>query len=256
MKKKRVVRKSGDKIVRMKKNRRGAAKAGLIFLLVIVAALVLMLTPWFNITSIEVTGNEYVEEESIIAAAGINPGENIFRINVKRSKDAVREIPYIDDVKIYRLLPAKVTIDVTERAETAYISCGDGYMLIDEDGRALEFTNITWGIPEITGIEAEALKEGEFIAPSDGSIVTVLKEAMSKLKEYELSDRVTAIDISEPDNIKFTFDKNKEIITGGNFRIDYKLMMLKAVIEEIAPSEAGRIDLSVEGKALFSPSEE
>ena len=88
MKKKRVVKKSDEKIVRIKtKKKRGAAKAGLISLLVIVAALVLMLTPWFNITSIRVTGNIYVEEESIIAASKILVGENIFRINIKKSKD-------------------------------------------------------------------------------------------------------------------------------------------------------------------------
>ena len=63
------------------------------------------------------------------------------------------------------------------------------------------------------------------------------------------------INIKDSGNVTFVIDGNKTVKTGGNYRLDYKLMMLEATISELAKSEAGTIDLSVEGQALFSPEE-
>ena len=53
----------------------------------------------------------------------------------------------------------------------------------------------------------------------------------------------------------YVIDGNKNVITGGNYRLDYKLMMLEATVSELSRSEAGTIDLSTEGEALFTPDE-
>ena len=85
--------------------------------------------------------------------------------------------------------------------------------------------------------------------------ITAMDELLAELMEHGLLDRSSVINFKNPNNVTFVIDGNKTVKTGGNYRLDYKLMMLEATISELAKSEAGIIDLSIEGEALFSPEE-
>ena len=180
----------------------------------------------------------------------------MFRLNIKKSKEAIRTIPYVKDVKIARYLQGGVRIKITERVPVACIKYANGYALIDDEGRLLETSKDTLGYPEIVGIKLAKQKIGDILKETDEAKINAMTEVLNMLGEYELTDRTSLINITKEENVTFVIDGNKKVITGGNYRLDYKLMMLEAAISELAKSEAGTIDLTNEGEALFTPEEQ
>ncbi len=240
----------------IRKRKKRAARIRFLCILAAVSVITFLMTPVFNIKWIDVTGNEKTKFGEVVKSSGITYEQNIFRLNIKRSKEEIKKLPYVDTVNIARHLPGGVMFKITERVPIACIKYGNGYVLIDKDGRLLETVAEKPEIPEISGIKLEKQKVGDILKDTNPEQITAMDELLNSLSEYGLLDRTSLINIKDADNVTFVFDGNKTVKTGGNYRLDYKLMMLEATIAELAKSEAGIIDLSVEGEALFSPMEE
>lgn len=242
------------KIVRMKKRGNRVAKIGGFLLLVVVTLLVLMLTPFFNIDWIDIKGNEKVSRGEIKSAISYNQGDNIFKLNLHRGEQNLTKIPYVETAKVKRKLPDGIRVAITERIPVAYLDENGIIILIDKDGRLLEQTDkAPENIPCLKGAIIEGLVLGQLIEDKSEESAKAFTVIYEKLNEYGLYDRVSELDITKTDAIEFSFDKNKRVVVGDGYRIDYKLMMLQAAIDELAPSEAGTIRLTVEGKAIFAP---
>jgi len=239
----------------IRKQKKRAARIRFICILAVVSIISFMMTPVFNIKWIDVKGNEKTKFGEVVKASGIAYEQNIFRLNIKKSKDAIKKLPYVDTVRIIRHLPGGVMFEVTERAAVACIKYANGYVLIDKEGRLLETVKEFEGIPQIEGIKLSKQKVGETLKDSIPDQIAAMEELLNKLQENDLSGRTSLVNIKDEDNVTFVIDGNKTVITGGNYRLDYKLMMLEATISELSKSEAGTIDLSVEGEALFTPAE-
>lgn len=263
MKKKvKIVRKPKDNVVSIKrkrrKKRRGAKIGGLIILLII-TVFALMLTPYFHIKWFDITGNEKVTNEQIIQTANLQYNTNLFKVNLKNAESAISKIPYINTVTVRRKLPDGIRVQVTECVPVAYMPFGTAYVMIDENGKLLETVDKLENgpaLPVVNGITVDNFQLGMSLSETNPNEAKALKSLLEKLREYELYDRVSAFDISNSDNLSFVFDQHKKVVVGDSYRLDYKLMMLKAAIEQLAPSEAGTIDLTIEGKAVFTPDED
>jgi len=240
--------------IRRKKKR--AARNRFICLLAAVCVIAFLMTPVFNIKWIDVTGNEKTTFGQVVKSSGIQYDQNIFRLNIKRSKEAVKKLPYVDTVRIARHLPGGVMFKITERVAVACIKFGTGYTLIDKEGRLLEAVDSAGGLPEIQGITLKKQKIGDILKDTIPDEIAAMDELLSMLAEHDLLARTSVVNIKDPDNVTFVIDGNKTVKTGGNYRLDYKLIMLESTIAELTKSEAGTIDLSIEGQALFTPSEE
>ena len=80
----------------------------LLSVLVICAAVVMALTLFFRVDTIEVTGTERYTEKDVIEASGIQLGDNLFLLNkYEAARSIAEQLPYIDieDIRIRRELP-------------------------------------------------------------------------------------------------------------------------------------------------------
>lgn len=93
-----------------------------------------LVTPYFNIKNVVVTGNEAVPKEDIIKLTGINPGQNIFKINLVKVQYYIKENPLFDKVYVKRCLPDKIEIQVEERKAAAFLNLKGDFYLISENG--------------------------------------------------------------------------------------------------------------------------
>lgn len=226
-------------------------------ILVFAAIAAFLLSPFFNIKTIYVDGYNMVSKESIITKSGIQKGSNIFKINIKKTKESVKAISYVKDVHISRnIIKKDITVKITERKPIGFIKSGTGSCLIDNEGRILEFIDyIPQSLPEIAGIKIDKLKVGDYIDKKYELNIEAMRKLVSEFQSLDMFDRVSEINIKDSKNLTFMFDGNKKVVMGEDYRTDYKLTMLKSTIEELAPSEEGTIDLSTVGQALFTPSE-
>ncbi len=107
-------------------------------LVVVIVGIVLSLTVFFNITSIQVEGNTIYTEKEIIAASGVDIGDNLFLV----SRDSVRtsiseKLPFTGSVEFSNKFPGTLKIKVYDTSVRCAIETKDGYILINEDGKVL-----------------------------------------------------------------------------------------------------------------------
>ena len=85
-----------------------------IIILIAVITIFSLTAPIFNITDIQVEGNEKIATDTIISLSGLKKGENIFKFNNSIIGN-IKENNYIESVKISRKLPGTIKITVQER---------------------------------------------------------------------------------------------------------------------------------------------
>jgi len=241
-----------------RKVKKKKSKRKMIVLLMFLTLIAVLMSPYFNIRWFDVKGNNVVASSQIKSASNIALGQNMFRVNIKKSKDLIRKIPYIKDVNIYRHLKGGIIIKVTEREAFAYIKNATGDLVIDKEGRVLEIAGKDYdytALLEITGLKCGNLKPGSNIGNNYAENLKIAVEVWDRLKENEIDDRVSSINIKSTKNISLLFDNDKEVVFGDTYRMEYKLAMLESALASLAPSEKGTIDLTVEGQALFTPKE-
>lgn len=113
-----------------RKRRRNRGRFGPLFKLLCLLALVVALTAgatvFFRVETITVAGNVRYTQEEVVAATGIQMGDNLFALNKYQIDARLRQsLPYIGDVTIRRTLPSGIVITITEWDAVARIAAPD-----------------------------------------------------------------------------------------------------------------------------------
>jgi cell division protein FtsQ len=119
---------------RRRRLRRGA---GLLAVVVPVAALLwlVLASPWLGVDDVEVTGTARLAPEQVLAAAAVEPGTPLARVDIGGVADRLRtELPPLADVRVRRVWPDTLRLQVTERQPVAGVVREDGVLLVDAEG--------------------------------------------------------------------------------------------------------------------------
>lgn len=90
----------------------------------------------FTVQQITISGNDRVNQEEIVAQAGIAPGSNIWLVDVKAVGSKLEEHPAIRAVMVQRVPPQRIHIQVEERYPIAFLFNQNNGILygVDEEG--------------------------------------------------------------------------------------------------------------------------
>ena len=235
-----------------RKKRRKLMFYTLLTVFMVLVITVLSLTVFFNISRFEIEGNSHYSADEIIAASGLETGQNMFRLNkfdtIERIKSA---LPYVNDVNIRRRLPSGMTITVSESAPFAYINHQGGFYILDENLKVLEEAyEPAAGIPEIKGFAAESAQVGSQLTGGDGSEQTLIKLTQS-MKENFGTENVTAINAGSIYELGFVYDGRVTVLLGSAERMNEKFKLTRYVIDENPSKEHAQIDVSSGKKAYY-----
>jgi len=113
----------------------------------------------FNISNIEVTGNEIITHEDVIKTSEIMLNKTSIFINKKDLINKIKTNNLISDVNIIKKYPDKITINIQENKPVALINLENLYY-INKDGKIYNKVNGTHptNLPVITGIKKEEIK--------------------------------------------------------------------------------------------------
>lgn len=126
-----------DERRRQQKIRRKIFYAVMIFVVIIIGV-VLSLTVFFNIATIEVKGESIYSTEEIISASGIKVGDNLFLLKKSDVQTNVCEkLPFIGSVTVKNSLPSKVVLTVKQTSIKCAVESDGGYIMLDETGKVL-----------------------------------------------------------------------------------------------------------------------
>ena len=234
-KKKKEFTKQQRKRNRMVKRIKNIVKCILLLGIIIGAIVFATCSPIFNITDIEVLNNSMVPSDTIISLSGINTNENIFRFIATKASNSIKQNAYIEDVKIKRVLPNKVQIEVTEREPKYSIPVLGEFAYMSTQGYILQITQNELNLPIIYGLQTaeENITVGNRIVEADlVSLETILK-IMNAMKDSGISEKVTSIDISDKNDYSiYMQEEQKTIHLGDGSNLSNKMLYVMAILDK------------------------
>lgn len=230
----------------------------LLTMLVICTVIVLAMTMFFKVDTIKISGEDRYTQQEVLDASGVKSGDNLFLLNkYKIANQLLKQLPYIEEVRINRTLPDTLRIDVTECKSTFAFTQDGTVWLVSAGGKIVDSCTPTEakGIPAIDGCD--------LLAPSVASKMAVATEyktrqasllaLLSALESAALTQQVNAIHLDSTTELTMDFADRFKVVFLYNADYAYKLRNLTAVMEALESNQTGTIDLTKNGEAHFMP---
>lgn len=205
----------------------------LIIALFIGITIFIMTTPLFNVTNIEVLGNNKITKERIESLSQINLNVNTYQYSKREIIKNIKEEPYVDSVEVKRLLPSKIQINVKERTPSYIIMYSSSYVYINNQGYILEITNEPLNLPVIEGYTTsqEKLLPGNRLESDDLEKINTVLKIIEAATNNEILDKITGIDISDKNNYILKMEnERKTVYLGDASSINDRIIMLKEIL--------------------------
>jgi len=218
----------------------------LLILFVLAAGAILSLTTFFKIEAVSVAGTDHYSEEEMIAASGIQSGENLFRVSGAKVEETLKEqYPYIESVKISRKLPPTVEIKITQAIPSAAVFEGDKIVLITREGKVLERGKIFIppAVPAVQGIPTTGVPEGQLLGEEAKEPLVMVNYLLDAMEGVGFQG-ITNVDVRDPLNMLIIYENRLLFKMGTEADLEHKLFFIQNVLKDLGPEEQGRIDVS------------
>lgn len=225
-----------------------------IIILVAIIVVLALTAPIFNITKIEINGNEKVSKDTIIALSGIKMGENIFRFNNNMIQN-VKQNTYIEKVEIQRKMPGTVVIYVKERKIKYQINLINSYVYLDKNGYLLENSSERKNVPVIVGFsikEDEMLNEKR-LKDNDLEKLANAAKIIEAAKAINIDNLITEVNVEDKNNtILYLESKSKKINVGDTTNLTNKMLYVQKILEN-EEGKSGSVFVNGDISAGFKP---
>jgi len=200
--------------------------AGLVWLVMFSTAL--------GVRDVEVEGLETMRTDQVVAAASVESGRPLARLDVDAIESRVGALARVADVEVERSWPGTVSIRVVERTAVAVVRSGATLQALDAEGVLFrDLDREPDGLPVVElgvidpRVRVDALAEV-------ASVVTSL--------DPDLVRRVEAVEVETMDAISLRLRDQRVVHWGSAAESDQKLAVLTALLEGV---DARVYDVSV-----------
>ena len=237
-----------------KKRKVKIIKWTMLFVLIVTAIVLFMMSSVFNIKEIIIINNNKVPSQEIINLSTLTTGINMFKTSNKTIKEGIKTNAYVEDVVVKRNINGTVTLDVKERKATYMLKFANAYVYINNQGYMLEITETPLELPIITGFSTsnEEIKAGNRLNKEDLQKLDDVIKIIETSKNTPLANIITEIDISDSLEYKLKIaSEGKTVRIGTITNINIKLQMAGKVFEA-EKGKTGEIYFQEDGKkAIF-----
>ena len=227
----------------------------LIGIVVIAAVSILSVTVLFNISSYEVVGDTAYTDEEIIAACGIDIGDNLLRINIGNAEEQiVTKLVYIDTARISRGFPNHLVINVEPARPAISFIGGSSFYVISERGRLLEIGQVSADCPVVSGFSpASDSAIGSQLEDDDEGRMSIALQMIGYMEQYGLN-RQCEINLADTLNITMLYDGRIEMELGASTRLEDKFYHASLLLQdEISAAEHCTLILSNPDRVVKRP---
>jgi cell division protein FtsQ len=215
--------------------------------LLAVAGWAVFLSPLLVVRSVVVTGTHLVPQAEVLAAAGVEPGTPLIRVNTAQAAARVGAIEQISGAQVSRSWPDRVVIAVRERVPALLLTApGGGYDLLDSDGVVVRWSaSRVQGLPlYLTSVPVTALRGDQDLAAT----AAVLRELPASLRRS-----VSSVTAPAPDQVTLELAGGRAgpghpmtVLWGGTDRAAAKARELAVLMR----SRLSYYDVSAPGSVL------
>jgi cell division protein FtsQ len=166
----------------------------------------LLTAPRFGVERVEVAGQSQLSVDQVVAASGLAPGQNLFRLDARRAVAGVEALPMVRRAELVRAFPNRVTLLVEERQPFVLVHAGGlhwpagGFYWVDEQGVPLgpETRAVALEAPLVSAagaddVAAAGRTSSERVAAGVALIRTLMRAQSPLLRE------ISEVDVSRPE---------------------------------------------------------
>lgn len=203
-------------------------------------------TPRFAARDIVVTGLTHTSRDQVLAAAHLAVDTNVLGLDTRRVERNLRELPWIESVRVIRRLPGSVRIELRERIAVAVVSAG-GLYLATADGLLFKRagSDDPSDLPVITGIDRADFERDADLAREG------VRDALALLADVDGSALAARVHVDEVHR-DATGDLSMVLAEGGTYvwlgRGPYRAKMarLSAILAELAAQHITPAEIHLE----------
>ena len=252
----------------------------LIFLLAVGSVVLWAVTPWpvsqnqqnadslFAVKTVTVEGNTKYSQEAVIGESGIQVGQSIFSVKSNQTEEKLlAAFPYFSSVQVQTLHMDEVHISVTETAVIGAIYADQSWVLVGENGKALEKQEIVSDMPKrLLYIKGTDAPEGGVQLGGmamDDYCQAILHTLLSAINRYELTN-VTEIDMTDKTDLQLCWNGQILVKLGNSTNLEHEIGVVASTIPVILRDRGshatGVLNVSsysndaLENQAVFTPS--
>lgn len=244
------------------RKRPGRRKGGLLYILtsaiLILVVVVAGCAIFFRANDISVVGTSKYTQEEVIAASGIDLGDNLFLLpRFQIGRDICTLLPYIDEVSVAQVFPDGVEITVSECVPSLLVLGDSKWWVVDAKGKILD--SVSWSerpdLMQVSGLTA--------LEPSVGTMLQVDSDSQSYLASVlgltqalvnrGLLEESSEIDLSHSGEIRFTYQDRFTVELPLLADYDWKIRALLEVVDKLQVNETGSIDMTRADQVYFDP---
>lgn len=125
-------------------------------------------TSYFEIRTLEVTGNITLSRDYLLKTAGLAPGIKLFALDREAIRNQLIDEPLIKDVSVNLEGLYTLKLNIVERQPVLYAKVGIAFYEIADDGVIISTEGMgEKDLPVITGLKLQTLQSGDSLASND-----------------------------------------------------------------------------------------
>jgi cell division protein FtsQ len=204
--------------------------------------------------NIDIAGVHNASRKQVIEIAGADIGRNVFSVPLDERRIQLEKIPWVESAAVMRLLPDRISVDITERTPVAFVQIGSKINLIDAGGVVLgppANRQAKYSFPVIHGItETEPL-------PTRAAVMQIYNRLVSELAPGNYTPQLSEVDLSDPEDVKATInDAGGTVLIhlgSSDFLDRYKLFAAHIGEWRQQFQKVQSVDLRYEGQIVVNP---
>ena len=173
------------------------------------------------IRRIDVTGNPRFSSGEVQAVLSDLRGRNVLTADITAAQKKLKELSWVAEAEIRRVLPGAIQVAVAERRAMAIARVGDKLHLIDREGYVIAEYGPSYAqfdLPIVDGLSSGGTL---YIDPDRADLVW---HVLTSLKTRpDLASRIALIDVTDPDNVVLTLNGDSALIQVGTDHIVERL---------------------------------
>ncbi|WP_224766474.1 cell division protein FtsQ/DivIB [Nocardioides campestrisoli] len=191
-----------------------------------------------GVDRVSVEGTELLSAAQVRAAAGVEPGTPLARVDLDRVARRVETLAEVRGASVRRAWPDAVVVDVEERVAVAVVDLGTSLRGMDRDG--VVFTRYERPPEDLPRVRVVGAPDNEAFREA-AAVVSSLPT--------DLAAQVHHVDVETVDRISLALRDERVVVWGSAEQSEEKAAVLGALLQA---REAKRYDVSVPGQPVTS----
>jgi cell division protein FtsQ len=214
------------------------------------AVVALALSPLLDVDEVTVTGASHASEREVVAASGVQPGDQLVLVDRPGVVARVERLPWIRTASVERSWPSTWEISVVEReALVGFVGSDGRLVLADEEGRVLDVVaagGAEPGVVVVTGPASPGTPGRPVTAPARPAL------EVARALPPEVADRVGEVAVEDDGTLTLLLEPLAEgagpgprVVLGDDLALDAKVSALATILARVDLAGVVTVDLQV-----------